>query len=67
MYVLRIPSRYMRKDATADEVAIYDYYKQLLQDLQAGRQSGVILPSDRDPESRALLFELDWIVDTDKL
>lgn len=67
MYVLRIPSRFMSKAATTDEQEVFEYYKGVLADIQSGAQAGLILPSDRDPETRQLLFELDWIVDTAKL
>lgn len=67
MYVLRIPARYMSKDATVEDKAVYDYYKTVLQDIQTGTQSGLILPSDRDPESKQPLFTLEWIVDTQAL
>lgn len=67
MYVMRIPYRYMAEDATPDDKAIYEYYKGVLADIQNGTQRGLIMPSDRDPETRQHLFELEWIADTDKL
>lgn len=68
MFVLRIPARYMRADASEDDKQIYEYYKQVLADLQNGAQKGLILPSDVCPDSRAPLFTLEWVIaDTDKL
>lgn len=67
MHVLRIPARYMAKDASEDDKAVYEHYKGLLADIHNGVTPGVIMPSDRDPETRAYLFDIDWIADTDKL
>jgi len=59
--VLHIPSQYMSVDATPDQKAIYDTYKNALRNLSTGQQSGMILPTAWDDSSKQPLFSLELL------
>lgn len=56
--VLEIPAQYMSADASAEQKAIYENFKNVVRNIQNNSQSGIILPSATDPETRAKLFSL---------
>jgi hypothetical protein len=56
-----IPARYMSPDASDAEKAVYEEYKRVVRNVAKGEQSGIIVPSDVDPESKQRLFELDLL------
>jgi hypothetical protein len=56
--VMYIPAQYMSEDASDEQKAIYEQFKNITRNLQQNSQSGVILPSAHDPETRTPLFEL---------
>jgi hypothetical protein len=58
MPVLKIPAQYMSDDASPDQKAIYENFKNIIRNIQNNSQSGVILPSQTDPETRQPLFDL---------
>lgn len=58
---ITIPAQYMTEDATPSQKAIYQYYMKVLNNLQQGVQSGIILPSAVDPETKQPLFSLELI------
>ncbi|QYW06646.1 putative portal protein [Pseudomonas phage UAVern] len=59
MPTLYLPPRYMSADATDAEKAIYEYYKNVIRNIQMNEQSGLILPQAFDPESRQPLFKFE--------
>jgi len=59
--LLTMPAQYMSSEATPAQKSIYQYYMQMLNNLQQGSQSGIILPSATDPETRQPLFSLDLL------
>lgn len=59
MPTLYLPPRYMSEDATPAEKAIYEYYKNVIRNIQMNEQSGMILPQAFDPESRQPLFKFE--------
>lgn len=61
LVLLRMPSRYMRKDASQDDKEVFEYYKTLLKEIQAGTRSALIVPSERDPETRERLFDIEIV------
>lgn len=61
MPVMKIPAQYMSDDASPEQKAIYEGFKNIIRNIQANSQSGVILPSQTDPETRQPLFELDLL------
>jgi hypothetical protein len=73
--VLYIPPQYMSEDASPEQKALFEQMKNIVRNLQANTQSGVILPSSVDPETRQPLFKLELLstdggkknYDTDKV
>lgn len=59
--VLEIPAQYMSADASADQKAIYENFKTIIRNIQTNSQSGIILPSATDPETRQKLFSLNLL------
>ena len=59
MPTLYLPPRYMSDDATPAEKNIYEYYKQVIRNIQMNEQSGLILPQMFDPESKQPLFKFE--------
>jgi len=59
--VLHIPPQYMSADATPDQKAIYETYKNALRNLSTGQQSGMILPTAWDESSKQALFSLELL------
>jgi hypothetical protein len=59
--VLTIPPQYMAADAPPEQKAIYESFKNIVRNLQVNSQSGVILPSAVDPETRQKLFSIELL------
>jgi len=59
--VLTLPPQYMSADASADQKAIYENFKNIMRNLQQGSQSSLILPSTVDPETKKPLFGIDLL------
>lgn len=59
--ILSIPAQYMSSDATPAQKAIYEYYMRAMNNMQQGIQSGMILPSAVDPETRQQMFKLELL------
>ena len=56
--VLEIPAQYMSADASTEQKAIYENFKNIIRNIQNNSQSGIILPSATDPDTRGKLFSL---------
>ncbi len=72
--VVEMPPEYMSDDAPADKQAFYRYMQQVIQNIHANEQAGLILPKYVDPETRQDLFTFKLIsvdgskqYDTDKI
>lgn len=73
--ILYAPAEYMQEDASPEQKALFEGMKSIVRNLQTNSQSGVILPSAVDPETRAQLFKLELLsteggkknYDTDKV
>ena len=61
MPILSIPASFMTPDATASQKAIYEEYKKIMRNIQMNQQSGLILPSEVDPDTKTPLFKLDLL------
>ena len=61
MPVLRIPAQYMAADASPEQKAIYEGFKNIVRNVQMNSQSGIVLPSDVNPETRAALFNFELL------
>lgn len=59
MPTLYLPPRYMSDDASPAEKNIYEYYKNVIRNIQMNEQSGLILPQAFDPESKQPLFKFE--------
>lgn len=59
MPTLYLPPRYMSEDASPNEKRIYEYYKNVIRNIQMNEQSGLILPQAFDPDSRQPLFKFE--------
>lgn len=59
MPTLYLPPRYMSEDASPAETKIYQYYQNVIRNIQMNEQSGLILPQQFDPESRQPLFKFE--------
>lgn len=55
--LLKIPPRYMSEDASDSEKAVYQYYQQVIRNIQNNEQAGLIIPQAYDPDSRQPLFD----------
>lgn len=56
--ILKVPAQYMSADASDEQKAILENLKNIVRNLQANTQSGVILPSAMDEATRTPLFDL---------
>lgn len=59
--VLYIPAQYMAEDASTEQKAAYEGFKNIIRNIQMNTQSGIILPSAADPETRTKMFELSLL------
>lgn len=59
--VLYLPAQYMSEDASPEQKAIFEQFKNVIRNLQQNTQSGVILPAAFDPETRNPLFKLELL------
>lgn len=59
--VCYIPPRYMSADASAEEKAIYQYYQNVIRNIHANEQAGLVMPMAYDPESRQPLFKFELL------
>lgn len=55
---LYIPQQYMSSNASDEDKETYEHFKKVIQGLQLGEQSGIILPNVHDEKGNKL-FELD--------
>lgn len=72
--VLKIPASYLASDADPQKKAVADSFKNMLRNIQQGAQSGILLPSDANEETKLPLFEFELaaangkkLVDTSQL
>lgn len=59
--VMRIPAQYMASDASPEQKALYETFKNIIRNIQNNQQSGLILPSAVDPETRVKLFDFELL------
>lgn len=63
--VIKIPARYLSEDASDDEKATYEYFKEILRSIHNGEQSGIVIPQAFDNEGNALFdFKLESVMGT---
>lgn len=59
LLTIGIPARYMSPDASNAEKSVYEEYKRVTRNVANGEQSGIIVPSDVDPETKQKMFSID--------
>lgn len=64
--VLSLPVQYMSADASPEQKAQLEMFKNIMRNLQQGSQSSMILPSAYDPETRQPLFKIDLLTQDGK-
>ena len=61
--ILKVPAQLMSADASPDQKAILENLKNIIRNLQANSQSGVIIPSTVDDTTRTPLFDISLLSD----
>lgn len=59
--VLSIPAQYMAADASDDQKVVYEQFKNIIRNIQMNSQSGVVLPSEVNPDTKTPLFKLELL------
>lgn len=59
--VISLPPEYMSDDAPEDKKAVYAYYKQIIENIAANEQAGLVLPKFVDPDTKQDMFTFDLI------
>lgn len=57
--VIYIPPQYMSDDASPEQKAIYDMYKDIIRNLHNNEQAGMVMPMAYDPDTKQPLFKFD--------
>lgn len=57
--VVYIPPQYMSADASPEQKAIYDFYKNMIRNIQMNQQAGIVMPQAYDPETKQPLFKFE--------
>jgi hypothetical protein len=58
---IRIPAQYMSADASTEQKAAFEGFKNMGRNLQQNAQAAVVFPSDVDPDTRTPLFNLELL------
>lgn len=58
---MSIPPQYMSADATPEQKSIYEYFKNIVRNIQFNQQAGLVLPQAFDPDSKQPLFKFELI------
>lgn len=61
--VFKIPAKLMSSDASPEEQAVYDTFKEAAKNIRVDEMHGVVLPSDRDDKGHPL-YELELLSTT---
>jgi hypothetical protein len=59
--LVEIPAQYLSPDATAEQKAVADYYKNMVRNLERNEQSGIVLPRAFDYETKQKLFDFQLL------
>lgn len=57
----RVPLEYMDPNASADKKAAFENFKKMVRNVRNNEHAGLVTPSDRDPETKELLFEFKLV------
>lgn len=64
MPLMRVPAAYMSPDASPEQKLQYEMFKNIIRNVNVNQQSGIVLPSDVNPETKAKLFDFELIKST---
>lgn len=56
--LIQIPPKYMSDDASPGEKQVYELCKQIVDNLAAGTQRGIVFPKQADPETKTDMFSV---------
>lgn len=59
--MLKVPSQFMSPDASPEQKQQYEMFKNIIRNVNVNQQSGIVLPSDVNPETRQALFSFELI------
>jgi hypothetical protein len=61
MPMIKLPPEYMAANASDDKKAVFDYMKQVIRNINANEQSGLVFPKFVDPDTKADAFEFSLV------
>ena len=61
MPVVYLPPEYMSDNASDDKKAVYAYMQQVVRNITANEQAGLILPKFVDPDTKADMFDFELV------
>jgi hypothetical protein len=59
--IVSLPPQYMDPDASPENKAVYKAYQDLVNNVAAGTQRGIVMPTVFDPETKGKLFEFSLL------
>lgn len=59
---VRIPGEFMSTTASPDQKAVFNAYKDMADKMAKDRQGACVLPSDVHPDTKALLYDIEYKV-----
>lgn len=62
--VIKIPARYLSENASDDEKATAEYFKEILRSLHNGEQSGILIPQAFEDNNSLFDFKLESVMGT---
>jgi len=61
MPMIKLPPEYMAANASDDKKAVFEYMKQVIRNINANEQSGLVFPKFVDPDTKADAFEFSLV------
>lgn len=59
--VLKLNPRYMDPNASTEDKAVYEYWKQVMRNVHVGEQSGLIIPSLKDENGEEMIADFNLL------
>ena len=61
MPMIKLPPEYMAENASDDKKAVFEYMKQVVRNINANEQSGLVFPKFVDPDTKQDAFEFELV------
>ena len=61
LLAVKMPAAFMSADADAAKRSVYEDYKKAVRNVSMGEQGAIIIPSDKDPDTKGDLFSVDLL------